>query len=260
MRAVELCLALALLAPLAPASAATAMIDIPAGPFRMGGDSGPADERPAHEVMLSAFSIDRTPVTNADFAEFLDAHGPRGAKGERYFDDDDPDARIHRVQGRWRADSPYEDHPVIEVSWRGAREYCARLGKRLPTEAEWEKAARGIDGRRYPWGNAAPDATRARFGAGYNATAPVASHPRGASPYGVLDMAGNVWQWTSSLYRPYPYRAGDGREDPASLGPRATRGGAHDWPAEGITSTHRGRDLSRAPASGHHNIGFRCAR
>jgi len=164
------------------------------------------------------------------------------------------------ARGRWRADAGFEHHPVVEVSFRGASEYCARSGKRLPTEAEWEKAARGADGRRYPWGNEAPDATRARFAAAYNATVPVGSHAQGASPYGVLDMAGNVWQWTSSLYRPYPYRAGDGREDARSPEIRATRGGAHDWPAEGITATHRGGGLSRSPAAGHHNIGFRCAR
>ena len=246
--------------PLAPAFAAAPMIDIPAGAFRMGSDAGPADERPAHQVLLPAFAIDRTPVTNAQFAEFLEAAGPRNARGERFFDDDDPDARIHFVRGRWRADAGFEHHPVVEVSFRGASEYCARAGKRLPTEAEWEKAARGADGRRYPWGNEAPDATRARFAAAYNATVPVGSHPQGASPYGVLDMAGNVWQWTSSLYRPYPYRAGDGREDAGSAGTRATRGGAHDWPAEGIMSTHRGGCLSRSPAAGHHNIGFRCAR
>jgi iron(II)-dependent oxidoreductase len=204
MRAVELCLALALLAPPAPAPAATPMIDIPAGTFRMGSDSGPDDERPAHEVMLIAFSIDRTPVTNADFAEFLDAHGPRGAKGERYFDDDDPDARIHRAQGRWRADSPYEDHPVIEVSWRGAREYCARLGKRLPTEVEWEKAARGTDGRLFPWGDTFDASKSNSPQRGLGRLMPVGSFPQGRSPYGLSDVSGNVWEWTESWYLPYP--------------------------------------------------------
>ncbi len=246
--------------PLAHAFASAPMIDIPAGGFRMGSDSGPADERPAHQVLLPAFAIDRTPVTNAEFAEFLEAAGARNARGERLFDDDDPDARIHLARGRWRADPGFEHHPVVEVSFRGASEYCARAGKRLPSEAEWEKAARGADGRRYPWGNQAPDATRARFGAAYNATVPVGSHPQGASPYGVLDMAGNVWHWTSSLYRPYPYRAGDGREDARRAEIRATRGGAHDWPAEGLSATHRGGGLSRSPEAGHHNIGFRCAR
>jgi iron(II)-dependent oxidoreductase len=268
----------ALLAPAQlayPARPDAAMVRIPAGPFIMGNDAGPEDERPEHTVDLPEFRIDRTPVTNADFAEFLNAVGPRGAKRDRLYDDDDNDARIHRNGGAWRADAGYETHPAVEVTWRGARAYCAWLGKRLPTEAEWEKAARGTDGRRYPWGNAAPDSTRARFGAGFNETVPVGSYPRGASPYGLLDMAGNVWQWTGSLYRPYPYRAGDGREDPppgditlplerdlrlsTASEPRATRGGGHDWPAQSLSTTERGGELSRAPSSGHHNIGFRCA-
>ncbi|MBI2959243.1 MAG: SUMF1/EgtB/PvdO family nonheme iron enzyme, partial [Betaproteobacteria bacterium] len=170
--------------PLAQALAAAPVVEVPAGVFRMGSDSGPEDERPAYEVFLPAFSIDRTPVTNAEFAEFLNAVGPRNAKGERLYDDDDADARIHLKDGRWRADPGVERHPVVEVSFRGAVQYCARSGKRLPSEAEWEKAARGTDGRRYPWGNEAPDASRARFGAAYNATVPVGSYPKGASAYG----------------------------------------------------------------------------
>ncbi len=238
----------------------TPMIEIPEGVFRMGSDNGNADERPVHELNLPAFLIDRTPVTNAQFAEFLEVRGPRGPRNVNYFDLDDRDARIHRLEGHWRADLGYEQHPVVEVTWRGAREYCAWQGKRLPTEAEWEKAARGAEGRRYPWGSAPPDNTRARFGVGYNATLPVGSLPRGASPFGVLDMSGNVWQWVSSVYRDYPYRIDDGRESLDSTEARSTRGGSHDWPAEGITTTNRGHNVSRAPRSGHHNVGFRCAR
>ena len=226
----------------------------------MGRDDGGDDERPAHRVELRSFEIDRLPVTNLQFAEFLNAVGPHNRNGERLYDDDDHDARIHRHEGRWRPDSGYERHPVVEASWAGARDYCAWRGQRLPTEAEWEKAARGGDGRKYPWGDSPPDATRARFAAGFNATSPVGAHAAGASPYGVLDMAGNVWQWVSSAYRPYPYHAQDGRED-ARAGPvRGTRGGGHDSPAAEITTSQRGRNLSRNPGAGHHNIGFRCAR
>jgi iron(II)-dependent oxidoreductase len=235
-------------------------VRIPAGAFVMGSDSGPADERPAHRVDLPVFSIDRYPVTNARFAEFLDAAGTHNAKGERLFDFDDPDARIHRAAGKWTADEGYASHPVVEVSWAGARDYCAWVGMRLPTEAEWEKAARGTDGRRYPWGEVAPDRKRAQFAARYNETAPVDAFAAGASPYGAQDMAGNAWEWVSSAYRPYPYDASDGREDPAAGPVRGTRGGGHDSPAGEITTTQRGRNLSRNPASGHHNIGFRCAK
>ena len=236
------------------------MAEIPAGEFTMGSDTGPEDQRPQHRVLLAAYSIDRFPVTNIYFAEFLNAVGPYGQAGERLFDVDDPDARIHPVGGKWTADRGFEIHPVVEVPWAGARDYCKWRGKRLPTEAEWEKAARGTDARRYPWGNAAPDASRARFAAGWNETTPVSMLLQGASPFGVYDLAGNAWEWVSSIYRPYPYRADDGREEPAAGPVRGTRGGGHDSPAGEITTTQRGRNLSRNPRSGHHNIGFRCAK
>lgn len=245
-----------------PATASAAppdMVTVPAGPFRMGNDDGPADERPAHTVTLAAFAIDRLPVTNAQFAEFLDAIGPHNRAGERLYDYDDADARIHRTGARWQADAGFEQHPAVEPTWVGARDYCAWRGKRLPSEAEWEKAARGTDGRRYPWGAAVPDATRAQFARRFNETAPAAAFPAGASPFGALGMAGNAWEWVASAYRPYPYLATDGREDPAAGPVRGTRGGGHDSPAEEITATQRGRALSRNPRAGHHNIGFRCA-
>jgi iron(II)-dependent oxidoreductase len=226
----------------------------------MGNNTGPADERPAHQVHLSAFAIDRTAVTNAQFAAFLNAVGPVNAHGERLFDVDDRDARMHRVGGLWIADPGFADHPVVEVSWPGGRDYCVWQGKRLPTEAAWEKAARGTDGRMYPWGESPPHRTLAQFNAGWNETVPVGSFPNGASPYGVLDLAGNVWEWTSSAYVPYPYQGGDGREDLAAGPVRTTRGGGHDSPPEELTTTQRGRNLSRNFRAGHHNIGFRCAR
>jgi len=246
--------------PHAHSAEGTEMVIVPAGSFTMGSDTGPHDERPAHEIHLGAFAIDRTPVTNAQFAVFLNARGPINAQGERLFDVGDPDARIHRRGDRWAAELGFEAHPVVEVSWLGARDYCAWQGKRLPTEAEWEKAARGTDGRRYPWGESPPDRTRAQFNAGWNQTVAVGSFPHGASPYGVLDLAGNVWEWVSSAYRPYPYHPDDGRED-LKVGPvRGTRGGGHDSPPTELTTTERGSNLSRNFRSGHHNIGFRCVR
>ena len=126
--------------------------------------------------------------------------------------------------------------------------------------AEREKAARGTDGRRFPWGNSPPDTNKAQFDAGWNETAPVGSFPQGASPYGVLDLAGNVWEWVNSIYWPYPYSPLDGREDLKPGPVRGTRGGGQDSPPEELTTTQRGRELSRNFRSGHHNIGFRCAR
>lgn len=246
--------------PAAHSQAPTEMMEIKAGPFIMGSDGGPQDERPAHRVGLPAFDIDRTPVTNVQFAHFLNTIESATAQGEKLFDADDGDARIHRKGEKWMADTGFENHPVVEVSWLGAREYCTWLGKRLPTEAEWEKTARGADGRKYPWGNSPPDKTRGQFNAGWNQTVPVNSFPLGASPYGVLDLAGNAWEWVSSAYLPYPYNARDGREDLKPGPVRGTRGGGHDSAPEELTTTQRGRNLSRNFRSGHHNIGFRCAR
>jgi len=236
------------------------MARVPAGAFSMGSDDGPQDERPRHRVELKAFFIDRHQVTNAQFARFLNAVGPSGRRGERYYDTEDHDARIHRHEGQWRADPGHENRPVVEASWLGAVAYCAWLGKRLPTEAEWEKAARGTDGRKFPWGNEPPDRERAHFGAGWNELIDVGRLPKGASPYGALDMAGNGWEWVSSAYWPYPYDAADGREDLTRDEVRGTRGGGHDSSAAELTTTHRGRQVSRHYRSGHHNIGFRCAR
>jgi len=242
------------------AAGAQDLIRIPAGTFTMGSNNGPEDERPEHTVTLAAFEIDRLQVTNAEFAMFLQRHGTTDSNGRRYYDWDDNDARIHRVAGVWRADQGFINHPVVEASWAGALSYCQSLGKRLPTEAEWEKAARGTDARRYPWGDAMPTAASARFASGWNDTVTVTTHMTHPSPFGVIGMAGNAWHWVSSAYRPYPYRDDDGREDPAPGPVRATRGGGHDSSAEALRTTERGRTLSRAPAAGHHNIGFRCAR
>jgi iron(II)-dependent oxidoreductase len=236
------------------------MVRIPAGVFLMGSNDGPDDERPQHRLDIGAFSIDRTKITAFQFAEFLNAVGPVGPKGEKYFDIDDNDARVHRRNGKWRADAGFENNPMVEASWYGALAYCQWRGERLPTEAEWEKAARGSDGRKYPWGNAAPDPARAHFGAGWNDFKPVGSLPKGASPFGTLDAAGNGWEWVSSAYSPYPYNANDGREDLTRDDARVTRAGGQDAGADEITTTHRGRHVSRNPRGGHHNISFRCAR
>jgi iron(II)-dependent oxidoreductase len=236
-----------------------AMVFIPEGVFTMGSNNGADDEKPAHTRSVKSFFIDVLPITNAEFAEFLNSQGLRNQQGENFYDDDDNDARIHLRHLKWQADDGFAMHPVNEVSWVGARDYCYWLKKRLPTEEEWEKSARGTDERKYPWGNTKPDNKKALYGAVFNSSAPVDAFPEGASPYGVLDMAGNQWEWVSSAYKPYPFRSDDGRENQNPGPVRSTRGGGHDSSDEEITTTQRGRNLSRNPQAGHHNIGFRCA-
>lgn len=237
------------------------MVRLAGGTFIMGSDQGLADERPPHGVTVKPFWLDRRPVTNAEFAAFLERIGATSNRsGQHLFDWDDGDARIHKVAGRWQADAGFENHPVVEASWYGARDFCAARDGRLPSEAEWEFAARGSAGRTYPWGEMLPDPTRARYAIGYGQTIPVRSLPAGATPEGVLDMAGNVHQWTASIAAPYPYRADDGREEPDRFADRVTRGGAADTRAETLRATWRGASVSRGARAGHHNIGFRCAR
>ncbi len=242
------------------ASSFNKMVYVPESHFMMGSNNGPDDEKPEHRVFVKSFLMDVLPVSNADFAKFLNTRGLKNHLGESFYDDDDRDARIHQHNSLWQADVGYASHPVNEVSWVGARDYCTWLNKRLPTEAEWEKAARGTDGRKYPWGNSRPNNKRALYGAPYNSSAPVDAFPEGASPYGVLDLSGNQWEWVASAYRPYPYSADDEREQQNPGPVRSTRGGGHDSSEDELTTTQRGRNLSRNPKAGHHNIGFRCAR
>ena len=230
------------------------LVRIPAGSFLMGRDGGPPEEAPAHRVTLPAFRIQVRKVTNREFAAFLDAAGLTGPDGRRY-DDDDADARIHRRGGRWVADPGFEEHPAVEVSWFGARDYCAAKGWRLPTEAEWERAARGADGRPYPWGTAPPTPERAVFRRPYNATDRGDAHPAGRTPEGVDDLLGNLREWTGTALVPYPYAmtpyTGPGRV--------VVRGASHDDPAESLSVTRRRDYERRGAAAGHHFVGFRCA-
>ncbi len=171
------------------------MILVPAGPFTMGADrGGQEDEHPLHEVTLAAFWLDKTEVTNEAYQRCVDAkvcrpHDPKSSQLNKFGGDE-----------AFRA----PQQPISSISWEEARTYCQWLGKRLPREAEWEKAARGTDARKYPWGNDPPDATRAVYGS--SRTAAVGSRPAGAGPYGHLDMAGNVWEWLEDIYDPYAYR------------------------------------------------------
>ncbi len=173
-------------------------------------------EMPQHRVYLDAFYIGETLVTNAEYKRFLDANS-------RVAIPDDWDKT-------WRTfPAGKADHPVAYVSWQDIGEYASWVGGRLPTEAEWEKAARGTDGRWYPWGNTFPDETRCNFDDPSRGTTPVARYaPRGNSPYGVMDMAGNVWEWCADWYEGgyYKYSPNENPKGPLSGNYRVVRGGA----------------------------------
>ncbi len=240
------------------------MILIPAGAFTMGRSGGPKNEAPSHRLNLPAFWIDRRLVTQKQFANFLNtiqlpqAHA--GPPGAHYFDYDDPDARIRFDQGRWQADFGFEQNPAAEVSLPGAEAYCRHLVKRLPSEVEWEKAARGSDGRLYPWGNERPSKLTVHFADYHGHTTPVGSLPGGASPYGVLDMGALLSEWTRSAHRPYPYQKSGGRENLAAEAVRVLRGGVELGQRGSRTTTHREVLSPRRQRAGHAYVGFRCGK
>jgi formylglycine-generating enzyme required for sulfatase activity len=179
----------------APAGAPEGMLLVPGGTFVMGSDvGGQEDEHPAHRVTLRSFFLDRTEVTNGAYAACISA-------GKCRAPDPSSAARVHfGPDAKFRG----SEQPVSSISWDDAAAFCAFVGKRLPTEAEFERAARGDDGRTYPWGNEPPTPERAVFGA--SCTANVGTHPQGAGPFGHLDLAGNVWEWIADVFDPEAYR------------------------------------------------------
>ena len=225
------------------------MVRVPAGEFFMGcsvrNRNCSGDAKPGRKVYLDAFEIDRTEVTVAAYAACVMA-GPCSAPSDEWSYD-------------WRR-SDRDDHPIACVYWDQAKTYCESMGKRLPTEAEWEKAARGTDGRRYPWGD---DKTFCRnavigiFGCPFVDTMAVGSKPKGASPYGALDMAGNVWEWVADYYDA-DYYAKSPRRNPTGPGRgshHVIRGGS--WGSENAQTSYRGRGR---PGIRCDTLGFRCVR
>jgi len=253
------------------------MVFIPAGEFLMGSPAGVGaeNERPQHPVYVNAFCIDKYEVTNAQFKEFVDATGYVTDAEKQGYGDFLDGVLWRRVPGSsWR--HPYAptstiDHimssPVVQVSWNDAVAYARWAGKRLPTEAEWEKAARGTDGREYPWGNDNPrDGGRYRTNYnpsrldedGHRFAAPVGSFESGKSPHGVYDMAGNVSEWCADWYANDYYQQSTSRNPrgPATGQRRVLRGGTWADKADAIRAAFRD---SATPESRYYYIGFRCA-
>jgi len=260
------------------------MVYVPAGVFLMGSDADAAmaecqkffndcqkdwftNEEPPHSVELQAFWIDQTEVTNAQHDLCVLDGACQSPSWRGYPHNNSP----------WERDLYYNrpkfaDLPVIAVSWNDADSYCRWAGRRLPTEAEWEKAARGTDGRIYPWGdqslagnlvnfcdkNCDLDWKDANVDDGYIDTAPVGSYPAGASPYGALDMAGNVWEWVADWYGSDYYLTGptDNPPGPSSGEFRVVRGGS--WYDNRLIVRTVRRDYG-VPTENSYSVGFRCA-
>jgi len=211
------------------------MITIPAGKFIMGSNDGSPNEKPAHKVYLDSYQIGKYEVTVAQYRKFC------------------------KATGREMPTAPYwgwkDNHPVVNATWFDAAAYCKWAGGRLPTEAEWEKAARGTDGRRYPWGNTWDKNKCANRELGLSSTAPVGSYPAGASPYGCMDMVGNAWEWCQDWFKSYP-----GNSNPVDDTNRfrVLRGGG--WSLDDSSIDRCAYREGYGP--GHYNVdcGFRLAR
>ena len=227
----------------------TPMAAIPAGEFWMGVDGmiGLEDERPRHEVWLDAYSMDRYEVTVARYARFLAA---ANREPPSYWET----VKLAEHGGR----------PVIGVDWADAEAYCRWAGKRLPTEAEWEKAARGTDERQYPWGNQKPTSDLANYALGARFSysqvlMPVGKYDKAASPYGLFDMGGNVWEWTQDWYDG-AYYAKSPRKNPtgAEQGQfKVLRGGSWSDMAKYMLTYGR---FKLPPTTRNSYTGFRCAK
>jgi len=232
---------------------------VPAGNFIMGWNGGKLDEQPERKVYLDAFWIDQTEVTVGQYRMCVAA----GVCGH-------PQQGVHHMRNSsemrrsYYDNEEYFDFPVIFVNWSQAQTYCEWTGRRLPTEAEWEKAARGTDGRLYPWGNEEPNPSLLNYDGNIGDTTQVGSYPAGASPYGALDMAGNVWEWVQDWYDKDYYKESP-RRNPT--GPETglffiERGGSYKKSERPVRTTYRHWYIP--PLVGNHVVshsydGFRCA-
>jgi formylglycine-generating enzyme required for sulfatase activity len=218
------------------------------GEFKMGSETGEIDEIPVHTVFLDAFWIDQTEVTNAMYAKCV--HDRQCNPPPRTFSN---------TRDNYYGNPEFDNYPVIHVSWEDAQKYCAWAERRLPTEAEWEKAARRSDGRTYPWGNSLPDDSLLNYNhPNIGDTTEVGTYPAGASPYGVLDMAGNVWEWVGDRYSDTYYDSSPTSNPPGPNEPanRVIRGGGWQQGYKEVRSANRYNQPPRYTTRG---LGFRCA-
>ncbi len=270
-----------------PAAGATRLAEIdqmvqvyiPTGEFVMGFSYGSIDESPAHVVMLAGYWLDQTEVTNAQFAQFVAATDHTTTAEQQ-------DKSMITMRGQWGVQAGadwqhptgpdsdivgLDDHPVVHVSWDDASAYCTWAGRRLPTEAEWEKAARGTDERRFPWGDQPvtgellnlADATlnshysNVSVNDGWEHTSPVGAYPAGVSPFGIFDLSGNVWEWVQDWYAIDAYRQSPAENPtgPASGEKHVIRGGS--WNEISTELRTASRHFLNNPA--YIDLGFRCA-
>jgi formylglycine-generating enzyme required for sulfatase activity len=230
------------------------MVYVPAGEFLMGSSDEDPDaedyEKPQHTVYLDAFWIDKLEVTNAQYRQCVEA----GACQAPW--------PCERGEAQSYDDPAKGNHPVVCVNWNKAQDYAAWVGGRLPTEAEWEKAARGTDGRLYPWGDSPPDCGKANYSGCWEVAAaemlPMGSHPDGASPYGAMDMAGNVFEWVADGWDEGYYSGSPARnpQGPESGSVKVVRGGAYDHSEDYLRCAMRDWRYSDFEA-GIRSVGFR---
>ncbi|MEW6285445.1 MAG: SUMF1/EgtB/PvdO family nonheme iron enzyme [Chloroflexota bacterium] len=233
------------------------LVYIPAGEFEMGYTLGEADARPIHHVSLHAFWMDQTEVTAAMYAQFLNANGNQIEGGVPWLDVREPLVWVTNKNGRWESVAGRENYPIVGVSWYGAMAYCKWAGRSLPTEAQWEYAAGGSEGYRFPWGNDAPTCLRSQFFGCGSGTVASGSLPLGGSPFGVYEMAGNVKEWINDRYDADYYKMSPVENPPgASFGYyRVLRGGS--WGSSYIELQSSHRDWAGADTQ-ESDIGFRC--
>jgi formylglycine-generating enzyme required for sulfatase activity len=254
-------------------------IRIPAGKFLMGSkdDNSLAydDEKPQHTLDLPAFWMAQFPLTNQEFTEFIQATGYVTTADKEGGWSPKESKFVKGVNWQHPLDSKSglkdkDNHPVVQVSWLDAMEYCKWFNEQyktelqdygltlhLPTEAQWEKAARGEYGNEWPWGNEFDQGRCNSIEGGKGGTTPVDAYPSGASPYGMLDMVGNVWEWTHTLWKGYPYKADDGRESENDSGRRVLRGGSFGYDRSLARCAYRG---SSGPDDRYgYVVGFRVA-